>query len=91
MSAAARNSVPVNDTAAEAAAIQLECVRRMSPLDRLRAGCQMSQRGRRLALEAIRRCHPEADDLEVRLRSIELAYGADLAADVRQWLRSRHG
>jgi len=86
-----RGRTSVTDTAAEASAIQLECVRRMLPLDRLRAGCRMSQRGRRLALEAIRRRHPEADDLEVRLRAIELAYGADLAADVRHWLRSRHG
>lgn len=84
-------STLVNDTAAAAAAIQLQCLRRMSPLDRLRAGCRMSQLGRRLALEAIRRLHPEADDLEIRLRSIELAYGADLAAAVRHWLRTRHG
>jgi hypothetical protein len=46
-----------------AAAVQLACLRRMSPLERLQAGCRMSQRGRRLAMEAIRRRHPDADDL----------------------------
>jgi len=61
----------------------------MSPLERLQAGCRMSQRGRRLAMEAIRRRHPDADDVEIRLRSIELAYGTGLAADVRRWLRNR--
>jgi len=80
---------PTNDTAAEAEAVQLECIRRMSPLERLRAGCRMSNRGRRLAFDAIRARHPDADETEVRLRFIELAYGADLAADVRRWLRDR--
>jgi hypothetical protein len=80
---------PTNDTAAEAEAVQLECIRRMSPLERLRAGCRMSNRGRRLAFEAIRAQHPEADETEVRLRYIELAYGVELAADVRLWLRDR--
>ena len=80
---------PTNDTAAEAEAIQLECIRRMSPLERLRAGCRMSDRGRRLAFEAIRARHPDADETEVRLRFIELAYGAGLAAGVRLWLRDR--
>jgi hypothetical protein len=40
-------------------------------------------------MDAIRRRHPEADEEEIRLRIIELAYGADLAADVRSWLRNR--
>ena len=80
---------PTNDTAAEAEAVQLDCIRRMSPLERLRAGCRMSNRGRRLAFEAIRARHPEADETEVRVRFIELAYGAELAADVRLWLRDR--
>ena len=80
---------PTNDTAAEAEAVQLECIRRMSPLDRLRAACRMSNRGRRLAFEAIRDRLPGSDETEVRLRYIELAYGVELAADVRVWLRDR--
>jgi hypothetical protein len=82
---------PTNDTAADAAAVQLACLRRMSPLERFEAGCRMSQRGRRFAMDAIRRRHPEANEEEIRLRVIELAYGAGLAADVRCWLRSRTG
>jgi len=80
-----------NDTTSEATAVQLACLRRMSPLELLKAGCRMSQRGRRLAMEAIRRRHPDADDVEIRLRSIELAYGTGLAADVRRRLRNRNG
>lgn len=82
------DSNPTNDTAADAAAVQNECLRRMTPMERLRAGCRMSQRGRRLALDAIRRLHPDADDREVRFRAIELAYGPELAAAVRRWVRS---
>ena len=51
----------------------------------------MSNRGRRLAFDAIRVRHPSADDMEIRLRFIELAYGADLAAEVRRWLPDRAG
>jgi hypothetical protein len=61
----------------------------MSPVARLEAGCRMSHRGRRLAINAIKRRHPEADETEIRLRAIELAYGASLADDVRRWLRDR--
>jgi len=82
---------PTNDTAADAAAVQLSCLRRMSPLERFEAGCRMSQRGRRFAMDAIRRRHPEANEEEIRLRVIELAYGAGLAADVRRWLRNLAG
>lgn len=82
---------PTNDTAADAAAVQLSCLRRMSPLERFEAGCRMSQRGRRFAMDAIRRRHPEANEEEIRLRVIEHAYGAGLAADVRCWLRNRTG
>jgi len=35
----------------------------------------MSQRGRRLAFDAIRVRHPNADDMEIRLRFMEIAYG----------------
>lgn len=91
MNVESRPSQVTDDTAAEAAAVQRACLRRMSPLERLHAGCRMSQRGRRLAMEAIRRRHPDADELEIRVRAIELAYGAGLAADVRRWLRTRTG
>jgi hypothetical protein len=82
---------PANDTAADAERVLIECLRRLGPIERLRKGCAMSQRGRRLAMEAIRRRDPAAGDDEVRLRYIELAYGSDIAAGSRRWLRERHG
>lgn len=84
----ARAGVP-SDTLTSAAAVQRARIRELAPLERLRKGCVLSNRGRRLALEAIRRRHPHADDTEVRLRYLELAYGQKLAAEVRRWLGSR--
>ena len=74
------------DTSAAAAEIQRQQIRHLSPLERLRKGCALSNRGRRLAMEAIRRRYPAANDAEVRLRFIELAYGPSLAREVRCWL-----
>lgn len=82
---------PTNDTAADAEAVLIECLRGIAPLERLRKGCAMSQRGRRLAMKAIRRRDPAADDAEVRVRYIELAYGPELAAGARRRLMDRRG
>ena len=80
---------PTMDTSAQAEAVWLQCIRELSPRERLRKGCGMSQRGRRHAMDAIRRQHPDAHETDVRLRYIELAYEPDLAADVRCWLGER--
>jgi hypothetical protein len=40
-------------------------------------------------MDAIRRRHPDANETDVRLRYIELAYEPNLAADVRRWLGER--
>jgi hypothetical protein len=78
-----------SDTSSSAAAVQRARIRDLAPLERLRKGCALSNRGRRMALEAIRRRHPDADATEVRLRYLELAYGPGLAAEVRRWLGAR--
>ncbi len=75
----------VSDTSDEALAVQLECLRRMSPHERLRRACAWSGQIRRMAFDAIRRRHPEYSEDEVRLRFIELTYGKELADEVRNW------
>lgn len=75
-----------NDTSAAAALVLQARIRELSPLERLRKGCALSNRGRRMALAAIRRRYPTADSEEVRLRFIELAYGVGLAGKVRRYL-----
>ena len=76
---------PGTDTSPEALAVQLDSLRRMTSLDRLRMAQAWSRDVRQMAFAAIRRRHPALDENEVRLRFIELTYGKALADDVRRW------
>lgn len=58
----------MQDTRPEAAAVQREAIRRMAPMDRLRAALQMSETLRATALEALRRRHPGESTLELVAR-----------------------
>ena len=73
------------DTSIEARTVQLDCLRRMTPHERLRMAMDWSGQLRRMSFTAIRRRHPDLDEDEVRLRFIELTYGKALASDVRRW------
>jgi len=77
------------DTSPEAYAVQLELLRRMSPIQRLRKTFALSRQLKRMAMDAIRRRHPEFDEDAVRLKFIELTYGEALADDVRRWQEER--
>lgn len=79
----------VSDTSDEALAVQLECLRQMSPQERLRRACAWSGQVRRMAFDAIRRRHPEYSEDAVRLSFIELTYGKELADEVRNWQREQ--
>ncbi|MFM8633714.1 MAG: hypothetical protein ACKOEX_02710 [Planctomycetia bacterium] len=81
----------MNDTDSAAESAWLARIRDLSPAQRLEKGCGLSRRGRRFAMEAIRRRHPAASATEVRLRFIELAFGPAMAADVGRWLQERDG
>ena len=78
------------DTSAEALEVQLECLREMTPQQRIRAMCAMSRQVKNMAMDAIRRRHPEFSDAEVRMKFIELTYGEDLASEVRAWKAARN-
>jgi hypothetical protein len=82
-------SLSVSDTAADADEVQLACFRRLTPQERLRKMIASSRRGRDLALSAIRRKQPGISEGEVRLQYLAVAYGDELAADVRRWLGDR--
>ncbi|MCO6455741.1 MAG: hypothetical protein J5I93_10640 [Pirellulaceae bacterium] len=73
----------VSDTSVEARAVQLACLRSMTPRQRIRQTCGLSQQVRRMAFAAIRRRWPDLPEEEVQLRFIELTYGKSLADDVR--------
>ena len=78
------------DTSSEAYAIQLQCFRQMSPAERMLTACRLSQQARRMAMQAIRRLHPSADERTVTLKMIEIAYGRSLAEEVSRWQAERH-
>lgn len=75
----------VSDTSDEALEVQLECLRQMSPQERLRRACAWTGQVRRMAFDAIRRRHPEYSEDEIRLKFIEVTYGKELADEVRIW------
>ena len=80
------NAFPyTTDTSPEAEAVLLDCLRRMTPQERIRQVCAASNQVKRMAFDAIRRRHPDFSEDEVQLRFIELTYGADLAQKVRRW------
>lgn len=64
--------------------VQLEGLRQMSPQQRIQRMCAMSNHVREMAMNAIRRRHPDFSDDDVRLRFIELTYGHDLADAIRK-------
>ena len=55
------------DTTSEAHAVQLMLYRRMGPERRLRVGLELTEMGRRLLRDGIRRRHPEYDDRDALL------------------------
>ena len=79
----------LTDTSPEAYAVQLELVRRMPSIKRLRMAFALSRQLRRMSMSAIRRRHPEFDENAVRLKFIELTYGKSLADGVRHSQKER--
>ena len=77
------------DTTSAAFEVQLDCLRRMSPQERIRRTCAVSRRIKQMAFEAIRRRYPDLSEQQVQLKFIELTYGAILAADVCDWMKER--
>ncbi len=83
------NNPYTTDTSPEAYAVQLELLRQMPPLQRLRKALALSRQVKQMAIDAIRRHHPGLDEDAIRLKFIELAFGKALADDVRRWQKER--
>jgi hypothetical protein len=77
------------DTDPEAEAVQLELLRQAGPARRSQMGFALSAHVISLAHAAIRRTMPDASELEIKLKFVELHYGRELAQDVRQHLTAR--
>jgi hypothetical protein len=77
------------DTTQEALEMQLECFRRMTPQERIAKMSSWSSQIKRMGFEAIRRRHPEYDDIQVQSKFIELTYGEQLAEGFRRCLEGK--
>lgn len=71
-----------SDTTSEAADIQREVWRRMTPAQRDEVAAQLSENVRAIAAEGVRRRHPDYDVDEVRLAVIRLQLGEALFTEV---------
>jgi hypothetical protein len=84
------NPVEASDAAERAIRpVVVAGLRRIGPEGRLRAANRLSRSVRRMAVEAIRRRHPDWDEAQVRRCWMTQAYGADLAARYDAWLAGR--
>ena len=79
------------DTSKEALEVQLACLRQMSPRERVKQTLALSRRVRNMAMDAIRRRHPDMDDADVGFLFIELTYGKSLADEIRRSRAERAG
>jgi hypothetical protein len=63
------------DTSPEAAAIQAEIFRRMTPAQRLRLALEMSESIRNIALAGLRSRRPELNEKELSIELMRIMYG----------------
>ncbi len=71
-----------SDTSADADAVQLELLRRMSPAEKLRLMTELTWAAEQVALAELRRRHPEASDEELFLRLAVRRLGRDVVRAV---------
>jgi hypothetical protein len=67
--------VPVTDTTAAAAALQLQLLRRAGPAARVKIAVDLSDAVRETTLAGIRRRHPELTESDVKRSFLALVYG----------------
>ncbi len=77
------------DTSVEAERVQIDLIRGASVSRRLHIAWSLSATVIGLARRALARAHPFASRQELDLRFVELHYGADLAASLRDDLTRR--
>ena len=64
-----------SDTSPEAAAIQQEIFRRMTPEQRLRIALELSEEMRNIALSGLRSRQPELTEEELKREMLRIMYG----------------
>ena len=79
----------ISDTSPEAAAVQIELLRKATVGERLALMLSMTRTAISLSRRAIARANPLASQRELDLLFVEVHYGPELAARVREYLEGR--
>lgn len=78
-----------SDTSPEVERVLVEMLREAGMRRRLQLGLELSGEALELAQRGIKRAHPEASELEVKLIFVEVTYGKYLADQLRAYLAKR--
>jgi len=73
---------PSTETSAAARSVQVELLRRMSPMERLRRMTELTLAVQQIAFAELRRRHPQAPDDELWLRLAVRRLGRDVVRTV---------
>jgi hypothetical protein len=76
------------DTSDEAYWVQIGIFRKLSPQQRIEQASKLSNQLRIMAMNAIRKLHPDWDEADVKLAFIETAHGKKLADEMREAYRN---
>ena len=79
----------LSDTSPEAEKVQIELIRRASVPERIARMRSLTATATRLSRQAIAEAHPAFSPREVDLMWVELHYGRQLAAELREYLAKR--
>jgi len=78
-----------SDTDPAAEAVLIGLLRKKQPAEKLRMVNQLNASVRVLTLSGLRQRHPDANQLEIKLRLAQLLLGTDLAAAITPALKQR--
>jgi Rv0078B-related antitoxin len=79
------------DTRPAVARLLIEGYRRMTPIEKLKRACDLSQATRQMAASRIRRMYPDAGDRQIRLRVASLTLGRETMVRVFGWDPDKEG
>lgn len=79
----------LSDTSPETEKVQIELLRQATVAERFAMMESLSAMAVGLSRRAIARAHPELTPEELKLKWVELHYGKELAARVREYVKKR--
>lgn len=79
----------LSDTHPDAERVQIELARKATPAQKIAQVRCLTDMATRLSRRAIARANPGLSPEDVDLKWVELNYGRELAAQVREYLRNR--